>query len=47
MSILAALLRRLSTAFAGAGATHEPEMMSQRDWADLPAYHPVSDRAPC
>lgn len=52
MSSLALLLRRLVSATLAtltprdAAAVH-PDSMSLQEWADLPAYHPVADRAPC
>ncbi len=48
MSSIATLLKRLRQRLAAArAATPDPEAMSLHDWADLPAYHPASDRAPC
>lgn len=48
MSNIAALLKRLlACASTPRPATLDPEALSLRDWADLPAYHPGADRAPC
>ena len=52
MSSLALLLRRLVSAVLFAltpreGAAAHPDNMSLHEWADLPPYHPVADRAPC
>ena len=52
MSNLSQLLRHLvSLLVAGLtprdGAATHPDTMSLQEWADLPAYHPVADRAPC
>ena len=48
MSSLLNLVHRLVAAlFATPRIPTDPETMSLHDWADLPAYHPVSDRAPC
>lgn len=48
MSSILATLKRLWTRLSrDAIATPDPETMSLHDWADLPAYHPRADRAPC
>lgn len=48
MSSLIKTVYRLAAALFTPPATpSDPDMMSLHDWADLPAYHPVSDRAPC
>ena len=48
MSNLITLLGRLfATLFAADPAPLDPDSLSLRDWADLPAHHPSSDRAPC
>lgn len=48
MSNLALMLRSLiSWLTPRDGAKTHPDHMSLHDWADLPPYHPVADRAPC
>lgn len=48
MSSLLQLIGRLFAALsAAAPAQPDPDSMSLRDWADLPAHHPSGDRAPC
>ena len=48
MSSLIKIVHRLVAALFTAPSTPtNPDTMSLHDWADLPAYHPVSDRAPC
>ena len=47
MSSLFNTIKRLSTGlFAARRPAHDPERMSLHDWADLPAHHPSTDRAP-
>lgn len=47
MSSLATLVRRLvAAAFTAPRIPTDPETMTLRDWADLPAYHPLSGQAP-
>lgn len=46
MSTVITLLGRLFAALLTAeAASVEPDSMSLRDWADLPAHHPSADRA--
>lgn len=48
MSIMLSRFGRLfATLFAAGPSSVDPETMSLRDWADLPAHHPSGDRAPC
>jgi len=48
MSTLIQLLGRLfADLFSSDSISHDPDTMSLRDWADLPAHHPVRDRTPC
>lgn len=48
MSILFRIFGRLvAVLFSSERVAREPETMDLRDWADLPAHHPDSDRAPC
>jgi len=48
MSTLPTLSRRLVARRKGrATATPDPDQLDLRQWADLPAWHPRSDRAPC
>ena len=48
MSILLRFVRRLMARLQPhETADVDPDMMPLRDWADLPAHHPLSDRAPC
>lgn len=48
MSNILAVLKRLPLLRRSvASRTPDPESLSLRDWADLPAYHPRNDRAPC
>jgi hypothetical protein len=43
MSKLATLVRRLvSSLLTAPRASTDPETMALRDWADLPAHHPLS-----
>lgn len=46
-SLLLQLGRLFATLFSSDHAPLDPETMSLHDWADLPAHHPVCDRAPC
>ena len=44
MSNMLVLLRRLVTAlFSSDAVATDPEVMPLRDWADLPAHHPLCD----
>ena len=48
MSSLINIVHRLAAAlFTAPAILTDPDTMSLHDWADLPAHHPVSDRAPC
>ena len=48
MSSLLKTVRRLASAlFTTPAIPTDPDTMSLHDWADLPAHHPLSDRAPC
>jgi hypothetical protein len=48
MSILTTLFRRLAARVRSrCAATPDPDQLDLREWADLPAWHPRSDRAPC
>ncbi|KFC68834.1 hypothetical protein FF80_01789 [Devosia sp. LC5] len=48
MSNLILLLRRLTSWLTPRDGTQtHPDQMSLQEWADLPAYHPLADRAPC
>ncbi|SFB99542.1 hypothetical protein [Devosia psychrophila] len=48
MSNLIRILNRLVAAlFSSERIQPDPENMCLRDWADLPAHHPVRDGAPC
>lgn len=48
MSILTTLLRRLAARpRVRITAAPDPDQLDLRAWADLPAWHPRSDRAPC
>ena len=48
MSILKQLINRLvASVFSRDRIPLDPESLALRDWADLPAHHPVRDRAPC
>ena len=48
MSNIALQVRRLvARLFTAPRLPADPDTMALRDWADLPAYHPLSDRAPC
>ena len=48
MSNLTAILGRLFAGlFSSDRATLDPESLSLRQWADLPAHHPARDGAPC
>lgn len=46
-SLIGIISRLVAQLFRRERPTLGPEDMSLRDWADLPAHHPVSDRAPC
>lgn len=47
MSRITALARHFGAFLVPVQArASQPEAMSLRDWADLPAYHPKSDRTP-
>ena len=39
--------RLVASLFSSEPIQPDPENMCLRDWADLPAHHPVRDRAPC
>ena len=48
MSNLLAILRHLlSWLTPRDGIKTHPDQMSLQEWADLPPYHPIADRAPC
>lgn len=48
MSILTKLLRRLAgRSRVRVPASPHPDTLELRQWADLPAWHPRSDNAPC
>jgi hypothetical protein len=48
MSKLLHWLARLLASLAGPRAeSPDLDAMPTRDWADLPAYHPIVDRTPC
>lgn len=48
MSNLLQRVRRLvARLFTVQPGQTDPDTMPLRDWADLPAYHPLCDRAPC
>jgi hypothetical protein len=46
-SLIQQLGRLFAGLFASGPAPLDPDSMSLHDWADLPAHHPVGDRAPC
>lgn len=46
-SLFTAISRLLAGLFTATRPAHDPDSMSLHDWADLPAHHPASDRAPC
>jgi hypothetical protein len=48
MSNLFQMFSRLVAALVSSErSAPDPDSMSLHDWADLPAHHPVRDRAPC
>jgi hypothetical protein len=46
-SLLRSVLRLFVAARPAQAASQDPDLMSLRDWADLPPHHPRNDRAPC
>ena len=46
-SLIKTVHRLVAALFTAPSTPTNPDTMSLHDWADLPAYHPVSDRAPC
>lgn len=46
-TLMQALGRLFAGLFSADPAPLDPEAMTLRDWADLPAHHPSADRSPC